>query len=292
MPDTRSQAKTLETRDACPVGGSAGADRKMHSLPSCPTVPLHLWKLQYDGSTCVRSFLERVRELASARTVSEIHLFDGACELFTDKALDWFRVNKSSFQSWLDIESGLKDEFEQLDYDRQLVAQLRATVQGPKDSLGSFITRIRLFNKRLNKCLPEEEILEIMKCNMLPRYIQKLALEVIPDIPTLKRLGKLIELADSRTKSYIKPNLKDSGVQNKPFQLPNKDSLHTPVNAFHKQVPGNFKTKTSNKQVYYNKFNVNSREALFCFRCGRPGVKAPDCACLPSKNGHPGRQRR
>lgn len=48
----------------------------------------------------VHNFLERVAELCVARHLSERQLFDSAVDLFSEKALSWFRANKGRFNDW------------------------------------------------------------------------------------------------------------------------------------------------------------------------------------------------
>lgn len=274
MPETRSQAKDLDMSTPKASRGDV-ADSKGFPLSSAPLVPVHKWNLRYDGSSCVREFLERVEELALSRSVSNNLLFVGAFELFEGIALDWLRVNHSSFKTWEELVAGLINEFEVLDYDHRLVAQLRSTFQLPKESLGTFITRILIINKRLNKKLPDADILEILLSNMLPRYIQKLALSPISDIATLKKLGKMIELADCRSDQMR------GSLPPQPKSVDNK-TVNNKRPFFRNEKPSYKNFELKNK-------NVNSREEIVCFRCGRPGVKSPDCTCRKSKNGGAGR---
>lgn len=261
---------------------------KLTSLTSSPeTIPVHKWNLTYDGSAGVRGFIERVEELAQSRHVSTASLFSSAVELFSGDALNWFRVNRSSFKSWADIVVALKEEFELLDHERRLLQQIRSTYQQQRENLGSYITRVLLLNNRLSSKLPDDEILELLQCNMLPRYIQKLSLSVIPDLISLKKFGKMIELADSR--SDTRNGTPDSNVNNSNSN--NSTRNNTVIRSDNRYVgrnnSHNNNTNFRNDRQFYNRnfsqSNVNSREVR-CFRCGRPGVKAPSCSCRRPKN--------
>lgn len=281
---TRSQKnKTLDKMPKPDENVFASKSESPVTTPVC--VPLHKWNLSYDGTTDVRNFIERVEELALSRNVSTVSLFSSAVELFSGIALDWYRVNRALFTSWSDIVSALKEEFELLDHERRLLAQIRATVQLQKETLGSFITRVSLLNNRLSSKLPEEEILEILQCNMLPRYIQKLSLSVIPDISTLKKLGKMIELADSRSGERATPSNTISNPRNSGHSANNtsENFNNSARGNYHKRnfTPNNVENIHDNNKRSPSKFN--SRE-VYCFRCGRPGVKAPSCNCRHSKN--------
>lgn len=291
---TRSQTKV---QDSATMSQQGGASPKGLSDTHSPGFPVHKWNLVYDGSTCVRSFIERVEELADSRGVSKSDLFSSAIELFTGDALNWFRVNRSIFNSWCEIVAGLKDEFELLDQDKRLVAQLRATCQTPKENLGSFITKVLLINNRLSKKLPEDEILDILQCNMLPRYIHKLSLTEISNIASLKKYGKMIELADSRSDARNHPGFQTNHHQtssNSSNTKANNNSANN--NSFNNmyKIRENFQNNRNipnfrKNQNFFNNSNrspnnVNFREPVRCFRCGRHGVKAPDCTCKNRKN--------
>lgn len=63
-------------------------------VPFSKNIPIYKWGVTFDGerkSSSLNSFLERVTELAYARGVSERELFLSAIDLFTGKALIWYR---------------------------------------------------------------------------------------------------------------------------------------------------------------------------------------------------------
>lgn len=285
---TRKQAKVQDSGTVIKQKEASPEGQAETQSSSCKSFPVHKWNLVFDGSTCVRNFIERVEELADSRGVSTINLFSSAIEFFTGDALNWFRVNRSNFNTWSEIVAGLKEEFELLDHDKRLVAQLRTTCQKPKENLGSFITTVSLMNNRLSKQLPEEEILEILMCNMLPRYIHKLSLTEVTNIAALKNYGKMIELADSRTDTRNHPansNFYNSKANNSANNTPSSNSNNREASRNNNNYNPNVKR---NQRYFYNNNksaqNVNFREPVRCFRCGQPGVKAPDCRCKNRKN--------
>lgn len=275
------------------------ASTSANSAVSSDTVPVYKWNLSFDGTGNVHNFIERVNDLSLSRNVSTASLFSSAVELFTGHALDWFRVNRSSFNSWTDIVNALKEEFELLDHERRLVAQIRATYQHQKENLGSFITRVLILNNQLSSKLPDDEILEILQCNMLPRYIQKLSLSVISDINCLKSFGKMIELADSRSDSRPSPQIANTSYNNNVSHSSSNNAFSRGNNRrsqnfnnvrFDRSANQNNLDNTNfrnHRQSFeFNKrspSNMYSREVR-CFRCGRPGVKAPSCNCRHPKN--------
>lgn len=286
---TRSKTEALNTMAK---QGEAASTSVPISLPSSSaSVPVHKWNITYDGSSSVRDFIERVEELAQARNVSTALLFSSAVELFAGDALSWFRVNRSSFSSWTELVVALKEEFELLDHERRLLAQLRSTLQLQKENLSTFITRILVLNNRLSSKLPEGELLEILQCNMLPRYIQKLSLSVIPDIVTLKKLGKMIELADSRSEDRNSPG-SSQPRNSRDFRHNNVAQNNVAQNNVARRrdnYNSGYVNSNAKKNRYSNYDNLSPSRKNFrevrCFRCGRPGVKAPACGCRgQSKN--------
>lgn len=66
---------------------------------------------------------------------------------------------------------------------------------------------------------------------MLSRYIQNLSLSAIPDVTTLKRFGKMIELPDSRSNSRSIPSTSNAynvnssqAFRNNAFNKDNRDN--------------------------------------------------------------------
>lgn len=55
---------------------------------------LNSFNLKFDGTTCVRVFIERLEKLKEARNISEGHILSAFSDLLENSALCWFRSNK------------------------------------------------------------------------------------------------------------------------------------------------------------------------------------------------------
>ncbi|KAF5281722.1 hypothetical protein FQR65_LT14562 [Abscondita terminalis] len=71
---------------------------------SIKPVPVYKWGLKFSGDSkglSIGAFLERVDELQIARGVSEDELFLSALDLFSGRALNWFRGVRTTLRNWL-----------------------------------------------------------------------------------------------------------------------------------------------------------------------------------------------
>lgn len=73
----------------------------------------------------VVSFLEDLEEMGQSRAVSESRLFESISEFLKDDALSWDRFRKSSLQSWGDFKSQLRNAFLPLDYEANLLDEIK-----------------------------------------------------------------------------------------------------------------------------------------------------------------------
>ncbi|KAL0870001.1 hypothetical protein ABMA27_015882 [Loxostege sticticalis] len=87
-----------------------------------------LFKLKFDGKTCVRSFIEKVEEFIKARNISSDKVLSFAAEIFTENALHWFRSIRDTVNSWEELVILLKKDFGQFDYDYRLMSEIQGNI--------------------------------------------------------------------------------------------------------------------------------------------------------------------
>lgn len=108
---TRSRNNSPTRTDQTQNRGETGKD----NIPVCEKV--RKWGLTFDGIRDGVAFLERVRELQECYNLAEKDLLNALPLLFREKALLWYRNNKTSWSSWDDFINDFKIQYFPARYD-------------------------------------------------------------------------------------------------------------------------------------------------------------------------------
>lgn len=206
---------------------------------------------KYSGTSCVRTYLQRLDELCVTRRISEAALLQGAVELFTEHALVWYRGVRDTFEDWSQLKIALLNEFLPVDFDKRLLVEIRNRTQGPTESTQHFISIMLNYFMRLTVPLSESEQLGIIQFNLRPSIVRELSLVDISSLEVLKAKCRLLEHGIARAAD---------------FREPPKINEHTlaPDLAYQsKACP---------------KVNVVESRPTFCVRCRRDGHVLKDCS--------------
>lgn len=299
-----------------------------NSAPSSPRTPTKIAvtcdrgmssdfsKLKYNGKTCVRAFVQRVKEFLAARNLKTDKFLLYATEIFQEDALHWYRSVRESITNWHDLSTQLIAVFSQHDYDYRLKSEIRARTQGENENITIYLSIMHGMFSRLTVPLTDEEQLEIVLHNIRPCFATVIATAgQIDSIDSLRKICHNYEAVHARMSQFREP------------PRPNSDTL-APEFAFNKQSSSSF--QSSSKQPFHNKYttevspstnasrpnysnfkkrypvnalsaqnsNNNSNKlfclrcrththtlrdckaprAIICFKCGLPGVKSIDCS--------------
>jgi len=138
--------------------------------------PVQKWGLKFTGEAkdlSVHAFLERVVELQNARHVSDVDLFNSAIDLFTGKALNWFRANKTRFTNWKELSALLQKHFEPPDYKSRLFREILDRTQDSSESIIDYLATMSALFRRYSLVPPDAQ-LEIITRNLAPFYTTQL----------------------------------------------------------------------------------------------------------------------
>lgn len=251
-------------------------------------INLNTLNLKYDGTSCVRVFIERLEELRCARNISEEHLLLAFPDLLESSALYWYRSNKSNFSNYSQLLKSLRDDFDIPDLDYKLKNEIRKRTQSRTETIVVYISIMQGMFSRLSTPIAEREQLDILLHNVRPEYIKELALHKITTIEELKSYCKKLELARSRAEQFTEPDQAEFKITpdlNKILSTSTK-RVNKQISAFNRSsnVQGQVKKCfRCNKNTHFTN-ECTSREVV-CFKCGKRGVKRSDCdSCKFPKN--------
>lgn len=141
-------------------------------------IQVHKWEIKFSCSEqeSVSCFLERIECLRVSRGAGDDEMFASAVELFTDRAFTWYLNNKDSFQNWHDLKIKLREDFLPHNYQENLLDEIKARKQGPYEKVTVYINIMRGLFNRLEVKPSNEDIIKIIRRNLLPKFVQHLAL--------------------------------------------------------------------------------------------------------------------
>ncbi|KAL0822676.1 hypothetical protein ABMA28_004698 [Loxostege sticticalis] len=277
-----------------------------------------LFKLKFDGKTCVRSFIEKVEEFIKARNISSDKVLSFAAEIFTENALHWFRSIRDTVNSWEEL----------FDYDYRLMSEIRARSQGECENITIYLSIMHCMFSRLSRTLPEDEKLEILLHNIRPCYANTLA--NAPEIKTIDALRsqcRNFENYQSRLSQFREPPrvTAETLAPEFAYNKPSTSKTYNNNNNNHMYKPNNYMKqndypKTNNNTNYTNAIEAlpvhpiaksdggvrlpfcprcrththslkycKEPKFLICFKCGKKDVTyptCPDCVKPPNYPNH------
>lgn len=235
---------------------------------------IHKLNISFNGTTCVKAFLQRLDELCRSRNISEYRLFNSAAELFTDEALCWYRGNHTEVNNWLELKNLLLEEYLPTDYDHRLMQEIRSRTQGSEESIVNYLSIMQNYFTRLSKPLAEEDKLNIVLFNIRPYYTSQLALNPADSWSDLKRKCRLIEMAKDRAHNFADPP-KASSSSLAPDLCYKYHNRPSPRVAAVQSSGGDFCVRCRVKG--HSLRSCTAPFAVVCYRCGEKEVTARNC---------------
>lgn len=250
--------------------------------------------VKFNGNASqVYDFIERITEVAHARSITEDDLFKSAVELFVGDAFVWYRSIKNIVLNWHDLLLRLKTDFLSPCVEDETWDQIKSRKQRRDEPVILFVAQLENLFSRLSRNPCEATKVKIIKQNLLPEYISQLALSIIDSVQDLVNLVKRLEEAN-----YLK--YKNRGTSNRhPNQTceifnqsrNNFDNGQRPKPSFSRSRTYDQKIATPNRDTEDKKtlkcWNCDKAGHLysvcrlkrnkFCFRCGTANVTVKTC---------------
>lgn len=253
------------------------------------SVPIYKWNLKFTGMASglsLNAFLTQVEELRIARGATKEQLFQSALDLFSGKALLWYRAVRKTLRDWNALVEALKEEFQTPDYDEKMFLEIKRRTQGNNESIGMYLAVMSNMFECLSVRIPEKSQLKIVLGNILPYYQNQLALKEIDNLSQLKQLCRQLELRRASAEAYVPPP-------------PRSKTLEPELAYVEASAPSASCLTVSDPVRCWNcnKTNHRSRECReprqkHCYRCGYHNVTIKDCPRCSKPDQGNGRQRR
>lgn len=256
------------------------SDERPTTGPRLKRVPIREWGVHFQGDgtgLSVSAFLERIEESRQSRYATQGEVLQEAIDLFRSSALIWYRSIRGEINSWEELANRLKAEFQPVDYDDDLLEEIRKRTQGPDESIGIYVAYMKNYMARLQVPLSQEEQLKIIRKNLDPYYIERLSLHVIPTIAELIVLGKKLENGRQRAERYQPPrNQRDSMEPDLAYQGKSRNRFEArlhPVN-----VVTNSDKKDDTRSAASTSRAKSDVLSNVCWNCGRKGHSFTKCS--------------
>lgn len=262
------------------------------SIPSVPSVhtksiPPYKWNVSFTGSTnkeSVISFLERLEELRVSRNVTKEELFLSAYDIFKGPAWTWFTTNRYNFNDWDEVVQKLKSDFLPYFYEQDLLTEIQNRTMGNNERVTLYIASMEGLYQKLST-LPDEKMrVDQIRRNLLPYYINQLALLEINTISELSNLCKKLEESRSWSDRYKAPPAKRFGLLEPDLSTFSSYSGQNTHNTNTSPL-SNVKICWNCDKVGHNYSECRFPKNLFCYGCGRKNtVKSKCISCSKNVN--------
>lgn len=267
------------------------------SLQSRQTVDImQKWGVHFDGSVeglGVEEFIYRITSLTNETLDSDFSIMCRHIHvLFTGKARSWYwRYHKQVDQiDWTKMCASLRQQYQDYRSDFMSMELIRARKQKTGESFSSFYEAVATLIDKASIRVEDEELVEILKSNLLPETRQKLLFQPVHSVGHLRRLVQMSEnLAYEISCRYAsKPNVPAARRQVFAVEQENseiEDNLQEEAE-IHALQSSHGKFKCWNcEEVGHVWENCLAARRVFCYGCGRPNIYKPQCQnCLSKKS--------
>lgn len=253
-------------------------------------LPVSRWSIKFSGDSNglkLLDFLKHIELMAIAEETPPQELLRSAIHLFDGLAKTWYMAFGPNFRTWDQLVESLKIEFLPHDYNFWLKKEIENRLQKPSETFGIYLAHMELLFSRLPGGIPELEKIDILLRNVLPMYAEKLSLVLVDSVANLSRLCRQIETTAFRLQKRVPVTKNEVSFappphnmfSNQPIRSRSPNRLYIP--------PQQRRSYTPERDVVLRCYNClqeghhfnncNSERRIFCFRCGKQGVTAPDC---------------
>lgn len=265
------------------------------STSSRPNLQIWKWKVEFSGdndaSAC--DFIQKVKDLAQSRSVTNEELLNGMPELLSGSAAKWFRASSANepFASFEHFTQRFLEDFEPFFRIDTRLEQLKKRLQRYDERIVVFFAHVE--NEFLAMPNPPTiyEQVRIVRRLLLPRYVSQLSCLNFSSLKDLKRACQQIEMSQEIISSQdrIRGTRHNNYDQQKRWSLPTAptNNYHNQSSGQHQMVPGTSEPNLSPSNRAPNSV-VNNPQSNTQLRQGYPpqaNNNQPRPNYVPNNNG-------
>lgn len=265
----------------------------LQPIVTCRDKPILLseWNIKFNGDPKnVYNFIERITEVAHARSVSDEDLYKSAVELFVGDAFVWYRSIKNIVLNWDDLILRLKNDFLSPCVEDEIWDQIKSRKQRRDESVIVFAAQLENLFTRLSRMPCEATKVKITKQNLLPEYISQLALSTIDSVQDLVNLVKRLEEANyvknrnvnksnAPLRHHVNEVSQDNNAGNNSKTNPPKYQPRVFRQDSRQSSSGQNQSKCWNcNKTGHLYTNCKAKRNKFCYRCGAANVTVKSCS--------------
>ena len=256
-----------------------------HTVPYSTVIDIvRKWSFRFEGGKDPISFVERVEELAEVYGLNKDLLPRTMPELLKEGALLWYRNNNRQWQTW----KGFKDDFLKFflppRYFEGLDDEIRRRQQKPRESFKDFVIALQNMMRHAGYS-PEQQVDRIFR-NCLVDYQMYIRRRDFNSLGELIQMAEDFEVIRSSHPEVSREHQNSRQTQHR------GDRTHQVVPVVENKAPINPMTacRRCGKEGHYYRFCQNE-SVLFCWQCGRRGVRTRECCRRIAGNSRGPRQQ-
>lgn len=283
-----------------PVTARTNASQLDASICSILLDKVTRWGLSFDGSTDPLSFVEHMEERADTYRVDRRYLSQAIAILLTGRAESWFRTSGLQGRGWEETRREFLDFFLPPRYYQRLEDEIRAHFQKANEPFKEYLVDIRLQMRRAG--FTGEQELDRVYENMLPEYQMFTRRQDFTTLAELTHLVVSFEAARSRGGRTVRGYSSGRTEAETSMNNPQPRNRASPRNTIVAEVPrsGNRSQSSAPREGFdastacrncgqsgHFSSGCQNPRVLFCWDCGRQGLRTIDCC----RNSAPGNER-
>jgi hypothetical protein len=229
------------------------------------------------------AFLARVEELMVARHATKQDLFDCAIDLFSGKALIWYRAHRKNATDWNSLVTLLRGQFQPADYNDRLFDEIRQRTQGSDETIGLYLAVMDSLFDRLTIKVAEPVRLKIILRNLSPFYQSQIGVHPVRSRDELLGIGRVLEARKASVESFVPPVTR----KNRKFLEPDLAYVSSgPSTAAIASTDEPSSSASPNRQnvtcwncqkLGHIRSKCPAPKKLLCYRCGKPDHTVRNC---------------
>lgn len=267
-------------------------------------VPIHKWKVKYNGDGSVSQFLFKVNSLRKKNLYDEEEVFNNFDMLLEGRAetFYWRFISVNPNARYTAFVRAFSTEFGSGEKDCMVMANLAQKRQGINESFTDFLESMRSLLDRMEQPIPDTSFISLVKANCKPELSNLLYALPIYSKEALSRAGKDAEQQlYYQNKLYRPPYAKyenrrmisEVKEDNTKDQLARIAELEAKIEAI--KFQNMKKTSKVEEEIIKGCFNCRAKDHFqkdcphevtetYCFRCGKRDTITPKCQRCNPKN--------